>query len=181
MLGAGTALSSLFLIHVVHAGPITLFYTVEVEAGLQLIANPLDNGKSNTVQTVFPSVPDGTTLFQFTNSDFTTNMFLGGLWSYSEHTLPPGEGAFLFNPASSAIGVTFAGNVLQGQLTNAIPPGLSLKTSMAFRAGRVTSDLSLNLAPFDNLYQWRTNHFVVYTVLPGNQWYPSEPKRVPGD
>ena len=77
--------------------------------------------------------------------------------------------------------MTFAGNVLQGQLTNAIPPGLSLKTSMAFRAGRVTSDLSLNLAPFDNLYQWRTNHFVVYTVLPGNQWYPSEPKITIGE
>ena len=176
-LGAAAALWLFFLIQAVHAGPIiSVFYTMGVKPGLQLIATPLDNGQDNRVQTVFPSVPDGTSIYQFTNTAFTTNLFVGGAWDYPEQVLAPGEGAFIFNPNPSTIAVTFAGHVLQGQLTNTIPAGLSLKGSMTVMTGGVTTDLSLHLAPFDNLYQWQTNHFVVYTVLPGGEWYPSEPK-----
>lgn len=166
----------LLLIPKVRAGPKTGFYNLVVEPGLQLIASPLDNGQSNTVQTVLPNVPDLTALYKFTDGDYSTNTYLGGLWDYPAQTLAPGEGGFIFNTSKSSMVVTFAGDFLQGQLTNGIPAGLALKGSMAFKAGRVNTDLGLNLAPFDNLYQWQTNHFVVYTVLPGGGWHPSEPK-----
>ena len=89
-LGATAALGLFFLIQAVHAGPIiSVFYTMGVKPGLQLIATPLDNGQGNTVQTVFPSVPDGTSIYQFTNTDFTTNLFLGRSWDYPEQVLAP--------------------------------------------------------------------------------------------
>jgi len=62
-----------------------------------------------------------------------------------------------------------------GEKPRHTPVGLSLKASRLPQAGGITSALRLYVAPFDNIYLWKTNRFEVYTFLPNKEWHPFEP------
>jgi hypothetical protein len=84
-------------------------YTVTVDAGYTAIANQLDRG-SNTLAEVLPVVPNGSHLLKFVNGSYTSNAFQNG-WTPPGTRLAPGEGAFLYLPATvtQAIQLTFTG------------------------------------------------------------------------
>jgi hypothetical protein len=110
-----------------------------------------------------------------TSGTLTTNLFEFGAWTMPEETLEPGEGAFVLNPTSRRFTVTFAGEPLSETLTNSIPAGLSIRSSMSYRNGRLSTDLKLFLSPFDNVYRWNGKSFDIFTFLPSGNWVPTEP------
>lgn len=156
------------------------YTTLSIEPGFQLIAHPL-RAKDNTVPHLFPNPPEGMEVCKLVNGIFTTNTFSSGDWSNPDETLEPGEGAMVFNPGPETNLVTFVGEIMQGELTNTIPAGLSLKSSLIPKQGGITSGLGLKLAAFDNVYQWRSNRFEVFTFLPDGNWFPTEPKISAGE
>ena len=148
---------------------------VAIRPGIQFIANPF-KGADNTVAQLIPQPAEGTELYTFTGGVFKTNKVVFGSWGNPYETLSPGEGAVVFNPSTKPFTATFNGQLLQGNLINQIPAGLSLKSSLVPMVGGITSTLGLKLAPFDNVYQWRSNRFEVYTLLPDGNWFPDEPR-----
>ena len=113
--------------------------TMTLPPGWSLIANPLfhlrgttfrDAIPDNTVGELFKQAPRGTTILKFDNATqrFTRkNVFQRGRWSNPHETLAPGEGAFLFNPTSKTLALTFTDNWWYGAVS--VPVGLSLISS----------------------------------------------------
>jgi len=105
------------------------FVEVRAQPGLQLIANPLQ-APDDRLGLLLPDMKDGMVLYKWVGGAFTTNLFSGGVWGNTNQTLVPGERAFFYNPATNVIGLTFAGTILSGRLTNPVPAGLSIKSSL---------------------------------------------------
>lgn len=129
--------------------------------GLALVSNPL-NGTNNLLNTILPNVPSDTLMFRFNGSSYNDAEFfvdpatgwLDGGGNPSTTVLKPGEGFFLvFPPGSGSVTITFVGEVPQGNLTNAIPAGFSI------RAHQVPQQVGLSATGFpadpdDILYFW---------------------------
>ena len=138
----------------------------------QMIANQL-NTTNNTIGSLLPAPPDGTTLLKWTGTTFASSTFasfLGG-WDHPEYTLAPGEGAFINSP--SAWTNTFVGEVLQGSLSNPYPAGYSIRASKVPLSGTLTA-LQLPASQFadgDLVLQWNTTSqsYDSYTLL-GGSW-----------
>ncbi|MBM3832955.1 MAG: hypothetical protein FJ403_06740 [Verrucomicrobia bacterium] len=109
-------------------------------------------------------------------SRFTANTFELGEWSNPAEMLKPGEGAIIFNPSMETVTIPFAGEVMQGNLTNVIPVGLSIRSSMVLQAGGVTSKLEFRPSPGDHVFLWNQRKFEQFTFGPDNAWTPSEPQ-----
>src|SRR5947207_7701785 len=101
----------------------------------QMIANPL-NTTNNTVASLLPAPPDGTTLFKWTGTAFVSTTFFLGAWSDGTFTLNPGEGGIV--QSSAPFTNTFVGEVMQGSLANPYPAGFSIKASQVPQAGTLT-------------------------------------------
>lgn len=133
------------------------YVNVTLKPGFNLIANPL-NTTNNTIASLLPNVPGNTQLFKYTTGvGFTTYTFddLDLVWYPNGNaTLNPGEGAFIKNPTSSDITITFVGEVLQGALTNTIPVGYSIKSSMVPQAGAIDTILQFPAAPNDQIFKY---------------------------
>lgn len=139
------------------------------------IANPL-NTTNNTIASLLPAPPDGTTLFKWTGSAFVSSTFFLGAWSDGTFTLNPGEGGII--QSVSPFTNTFVGEVLQGNLTNAYPAGFSIRSSKVPQAATLTV-LGLpgsQLTDGDTVYQFKgtTQAYVISTWFLG-AWGPSEP------
>jgi len=94
-----------------------------------LVANPLDGTMGNTVangnnvSNLFLNPPANTTIYPFnsataqfgTPASFTVGKG-GGAWT-GTFDLPPGQGVFFNNPATTNMVVTFVGQVIQGPYT----------------------------------------------------------------
>jgi hypothetical protein len=128
--------------------------------GLALISNPL-RAQNNTIAELFKGAPDGTTVFKFdpAKGSFDTavmdpidGVFLG---DGASKTLLPGEGVFVRNTTGAPISFTFVGEVEQGALSNPIPKGLSIKSSMVPQRG-TAKELGLPGEVGDILYQYNT-------------------------
>jgi hypothetical protein len=100
-----------------------------VPAGkLAILANPLNNGDNNcnTIMPL-PDTADGATIFRF-DADLQVYKdsitFIGGFGWFSPTdnapTIAPGEGFFMLAPSSTALNLTFVGEVIQGPSTVAI-------------------------------------------------------------
>jgi hypothetical protein len=162
------------------------YYNITVPAnGFALIANQL-NTTNNTLAGLLPSVPDGTAVYKWTGTTFAISTFEedpdrpgAGEWSQN-FTLNPGEGAFIKNPSlTSPLTITFVGEVLQGSLTNPIPVGFSIRSSMVPQAGGVRSVLGLPVADNDTVYRWTGSTYAISTweePVPGQgDWSAGEP------
>src|SRR5208282_3461539 len=108
----------------VFSTPTNMAYTISLQAGLNLIANQLDDG-SNTLNEVMPSVPDGSVLFKYNNSSGAWSIAAysaaSGSWQPSTLTLNPGEGAFFQAPTNYHL--TFRGAPPVPVLPVTIPSG----------------------------------------------------------
>src|SRR5215813_4784313 len=75
------------------------------------IANQL-NTTNNTLASLMPAPPDGTTIFKWTGSAFVNSSFLFGAWSDGTFTLNLGEGGIV--QSTQPFTNTFVGEVKQG-------------------------------------------------------------------
>jgi hypothetical protein len=148
---AGT-LSSMAQVYSVNA---VGYVNVNVPPGFSMIANPL-NASTNTITALFGAAPDGTVIYKFNpaTGTYTSNLKDFGEWSIPNDTLVPGEGAFIRNNGTQPFTVTFVGEVMQGNLTNAIPNGFSIKSSMVPQSGQLDTVLGFPAVDGDTIYRF---------------------------
>ncbi|MGA4643817.1 hypothetical protein [Limisphaera sp. 4302-co] len=142
-----------------------------------LIANQL-NTTNNTLGSLIPSAPDGTQFFKFSGTGWDTYTYdeLEGGWLPNGNvSLNPGEGGFVRNNTANALTITFVGEVLQGSLTNPVPAGFSVRSSMVPQAGTLTQ-LAFPAADGDQVFVYRGGSYVGATYDELEQgWLPAEP------
>ncbi len=156
--GIGSSLAQVYSVNAVG------YVNKTIPPGFSMIANPLNNtaANGNTVGVLFPSVPNGTTIFKFNESThlFEGNSYLFG-WSNPNVTLLPGEGAFINNPTATTFTNTFVGEVMQGgpgtpnpTLSNPIPIGFSIRSSQVPQKGQLDTDLKFPAVNGDSIFQF---------------------------
>jgi hypothetical protein len=158
------------------------YANITLQPGLNLIGVPLRIAGGNTISTQFTKqpegtgqMPEGTIVYKIVQGNFTTNVFHNGVWERPDEVIEEGEGIFVRNPASNSVNIAFAGQVREGDLTNSIPQGLAIRSSLLLFGGKITRDLGLNLSPFDNIYVLADGVLEVFTYLPNGSWKPNEP------
>lgn len=124
----------------------------DLPPGFSLISTPLRG------ETAFPlsSLPNGFAIyfirsnrFEVATFDAAENRFLGA--ELPPELFKPGAGFFVHNPLNRSITITMAGEVAQGKLTNEIPAGLSILSSIVPQRGTL-EELGLPLDPSDAVY-----------------------------
>jgi hypothetical protein len=115
------------------------YVNVELQPGFNLVANPLST-TSNTIADLIPGV-DGMSVFKYVDGAYESANYLEllGGWDDPTITLDPGEGAFISLPGDQNVTITFVGEVMEGQLSNPLPAGLSMKSSMVPQAGTLSA------------------------------------------
>lgn len=185
--GIATSMAQVYSVNAVGYVNVAITNKSAVNYTFAIVANPL-NGTNNNINTVVPTVPDGTLAFFFrgTPAGFdTTETFLGvGVgWLPGTTTVNPGEAFFVALPSGvpgSVTTLTFVGEVPQGNLTNSLPAGFSLAASIVPQAGGVTSVLGLsnpNLGDLVFLFDRATQNYLDAATYLGPEvgWLPSEP------
>jgi hypothetical protein len=168
------ALSSASLMAQVYSLNAVGYINVTLAPGFQIIANQLNTTNNNLSPLLDTQVGDGShdglEFFKFNGSSYTvltTDSLSAPPWDgpATSTTLNPGEAAFVFNPYSTNITLTFVGTVLQGSLTNALPKGFSLVSSLVPQAGRLDVDLGLTEVDGDLVFQYNpvTKGYAEYT------------------
>lgn len=171
------------------------YINVDLAPGFNMIGNQLDAGNSHEVTNLISSPLVGTKIFKYGGTSFTQVEYLefppssgNRFWSgATDMTLNPGEGAFVFNPASTNVTVTFVGEVIQGTGANApsiaLPVGFSQRSSMIPQSGSVSSQLGLPVQVGDRVYTYspangyKTHEYLEFPPSSGNIfWSPSEPQ-----
>lgn len=154
------------------------YVNLTIGPGYSIIANPLI-GATNTIPALFAGVPTSTVIYKFVNGSYQINTLRPGAlgWSDKTMTLVPGEGVFIYNPGA-ALTNTFVGDVASGNLTNAIPQGYSIVSSMVPQGGKLTTDLGYvtgsgiqQVYLFDNASQ----SYTIKSTLPSGAWNGGEP------
>jgi len=146
------------------------YVNTTIPHGFTLIANPLNGaGGTNTVGSVLPAPPDGTVLYLYNDSThgydvatFATDDFGVLVWDYPGLTFKPGMGAWIYNPSSSYTS-TFVGEVPVGTLTNTVPHGYSLRSSIVPQAGQLDTQLGYTPTDGDTVYIWQGGQYAVST------------------
>jgi hypothetical protein len=167
------------------------YVNVTAPAGYSLIANPLNAGTgNNTVAALFapskvtPSLAPNSKVFIFDNTTglFKTVTFspLSQTWSPAGDAgteILPGNGVFFQNASASAVTITFVGEVMQGNLSNPLPQGFSIKANQVPQAVKPDS-VGYPGAANDKLFRYNTATGVydTYTFSPLSQaWNPVLP------
>jgi len=147
-----------------------------IPVGLSMIANQVDydgTGTNNTLAHIFPSAPNGTYVYKFTDSGYLPYAYAGGWLPDANMTLNPGEGAFILNNSGSPITNTFVGTVLQGNLTRAVPAGYSIQSYNVPISGGVSTVLQYPVTTGDYIYTWTGTNYGVFPYASG--WLSGEP------
>lgn len=150
--------------------------------GFNLISNPL-TAANNTIGNLFKDIKvAGAQVFVFngTTFDIATYDDLDEAYlpaTVASKTVLPGEGVFFRNPGSANLTVTFVGEVAQGNLSNPLPAGLSIKSSQVPQAGTAKA-LGLPGNPGDQVFQWDTStspagYFISTFDDLDNDWVPA--------
>jgi len=117
------------------------------------VANPL-TAETNTVAVLFDAMPKGTVYkFDSASGGYVSAIKNFGSWNNKTMTLLPGEGAFVKNPQTTNITITFVGEVSQGSLTNPLPAGYALVGSQVPQEDTVDA-LGYPVANNDTIYRW---------------------------
>lgn len=159
------------------------YAALTIPPGFAMIANPLI-ASDNTVQALFPHVPNGATLTKFDTHLFklTRNSFSNGKWSNPGDTLVPGEGAIILNPSFDFKKVSMVGEVQQGDLSLPIPAGFSVRSSIVPVPGQLDADLLFPAADDDvvHLFDRDRQQYVIYSFKE-SKWSPEPPVLAVGE
>ncbi|MEO6034360.1 MAG: hypothetical protein ABIQ35_03810 [Verrucomicrobiota bacterium] len=142
------------------------YATLSLPPGFAMISNPF-NALSSRVETLFPEMPEGMTISKFDTSLFrlTNNSVKNGKWTNPNELFVPGEGAIVFNPTTDFKNLNFVGDVSQGRLTNPIPAGMSIRSSLVPQPGRLHTDLGFPIGEGDVINMFDRDQ-QKYTVHP---------------
>jgi len=140
---AGIAVSTAQSVYSINA---VGYVNLTVANGYNLIANPL-NGTNNSINTVMPTAPDGSSVLRWNNQAQTfyqAETYLGGTWfdgnfNVSTTVINPGEGFFFQNNSGASATLTFVGEVPQGNLTNRVSANYGFYSSQVPQSGTLTS------------------------------------------
>lgn len=175
------------------------YYNLNLAAGYNLVSVQFTVGSSNGASEVFPSIPDGTEVFQWdtVNSTFVYNYYDSGggatapaaSWYMADYATPtnqpvlkPGSAVFLLVP--NAVTNTVVGSVVNAN-TNNLVAGYNMVGSV-LPAGGATTDPIFNLNTLPDgteLFQWNSvGSTYVYNyydtgggaTTPANSWYMSD-------
>jgi hypothetical protein len=140
------------------------YVNTTLKKGFNLVANPLNAGADNTIGALFKGLPLGTQVYKFTGTSFQiavnddANVATGAYESATPAMLTaqilPGEGLFVKNNTTVDQTVTFVGEVPQGNLSNPIPQGLSIRSSQVPQDGKITTDLKFPGKDGDQISKW---------------------------
>lgn len=165
------------------------YVNITVPAGKYMIlANPLNNG-ANDINTVLPvpDTADGATVYRFnaaTGQFLDSIGFIGGYGWYptdNNPTLAPGEGFFIQAPGSSALNLTFVGEVPQGSLSYPLAGNgrYTLVGSMVPQEAKLGDASQAGTMGFpaldgDTIYMWdgaNQKYMDSYGYIDGYGWY----------
>jgi hypothetical protein len=153
------------------------YISLNLPPGFAMIANPLLS-ENNTVESLFPNAPDGTTLTRFDTHQYKLikNSCSHGKWINGHGALAQGEGAMIFNPTDVFRHLTFVGEVQQGDLSMPLPYGFSVRSSMVPVPGALDSDLNFPVVDEDviHLFDRDRQKYVDYSFS-GGRWNPEPP------
>jgi hypothetical protein len=157
------------------------FVNRSVPPGFSIIANPLKNG-DNSLGTLFPVVPTGTTIYKFVDGAYKSYFFVRGAWNDPTVKLEPGEGAFIKNTTTEAFNVTFVGEVPTGEnMSINLPAGYSLVASHVPQAlvlkspEGTTADLNFPAVNGDTIYFFRNGAYQSHPFIRGGWTTESGP------
>ena len=133
------------------------YYNVTVPAGgFFMIANQL-NTTNNTLRGLLPARPDGSQFFKYAGG-YAAAASDGVDWD-TDFTLNPGEGGFYKDvTGGSGQTLTFVGEVLQGPLTNTLPVGNSIRSSIVPQEGKLTADLGVPGEDGDQVFVYNNGY-----------------------
>ena len=186
--GVATSMAQVYSVNAVGYVNLSIaFPTPTPVSPFAIVANPL-NGTNNLISTVIPNAPDGTIAYLFRNNQYDIIYYTGpGSWtnpSGPEPTIAPGEAFFLGfdgTVAPNPTVLTFVGEVPQGNLTNAVPTGFSMRSSIVPQSGGLTTVLGFYpsdpVADVDTLFQFNaaSQSYDIFYYVGGGNWSPSEP------
>lgn len=143
------------------------FVNLDIPGGYSIIANPLNASNNNVTNILSGQVPDGTTVYKLVGGNYQINgaAVIGGetAWDDETMTLNPGEGFFIRNPGTNSFKLTFVGEVPQGNLTNSLPAGFSLKSSQVPQSALLNGTNGLNFPAVDGdtIYLLRNGSYLI--------------------
>jgi len=126
-----------------------------IPAGFSIVANPLNHGE-NKVADVFGANPGALTVYRFGDAGFAINSYDTDFeeWENGDDVINPGEGFFVLNSGDAAVNITFVGEVPQGDLSNALPQGFSIRSSQVPQSGKLDADLGFPTDEGVTVYQF---------------------------
>ena len=126
-----------------------------IPAGFSIVANPLNNG-GNKISDVFGANPGSLTVYRFGDAGFSINSYDTDFeeWDDGDATVAPGEGFFVLNSGDAAVNITFVGEVPQGNLSNGLPQGFSIRSSQVPQEGKLDVDLGFPTDEAVTVYQF---------------------------
>jgi hypothetical protein len=131
------------------------YINVTIPPGFSIFANQLNTTNNNfspLLDSQFQSGAfDGVQIYKYKNGSGFTTLTVDSLndpfpWDQAiatSTTLNPGEAAFVHNPYSTNLTVTFVGTVLTGAVNTTNAVGFNLASDPIPQAGRLTSDLGM--------------------------------------
>ena len=126
-----------------------------IPAGFSIVANPLDNG-GNKISEVFGANPGALVVYRYGDAGFSINGYDSDFeeWDDGDAVVAPGEGFFVNNKGGDAVTITFVGEVPQGDLSNALPQGFSIRSSQVPQEGKLDVDLGFPTDEAVTVYQF---------------------------
>lgn len=160
------------------------YINITIKPGFNLVGNQLIQ-PSTAISALLPAPPAQTVFYAFSGG-FSSVVFdpdLGGWDPDPNLPMPYGGGGFIFNPTASPFTMTLVGDVGQGSLANAVPAGLSIKSSKVPQAGGISTVLGFPAAPFDVVSQFANpGGYSANTFDPDlGGWDPGEPALTVGE
>ena len=133
-----------------------------IPQGFSIVANPLNNG-GNKVVDVFGAAPGALTVYTFGDAGFAINSYDSDFeeWDNGDAVVAPGEGFFVLNSGDAAVNITFVGEVPQGDLSNALPNGFSIRSSQVPQEGKLDSDLGFPTDEAVTVYQFGADGYSI--------------------
>jgi len=182
---AATVISSQAQVYSANIVGYVNFVSSTVSPKFEMICNPLDNG-TNTVASLFPAPPGGTSLQLWSGSAFSTITYapkLGGWGANGSLVINPGKGVFISVGGTSPYTNTFVGNVVPNtglNGTNVIGTGFQTASSLVPYTDSVTNTSTINLVVpgGTQLQAWNpvSQTFNTFTYSPKlGGWTPSVP------
>jgi hypothetical protein len=133
-----------------------------IPKGFSIVANPLNNG-GNKISDVFGANPGALTVYTFGDTGFVINTYDTDFedWDNGDAVVAPGEGFFVNNSGDAAVTVTFVGEVPQGDLSNALPKGFSIRSSQVPQEGKLSGELGFPTDESLTVYQFSNGEYVI--------------------